>query len=253
MKSDLKYSIVVGASSGIGEALARELVAQGGTVGLVARRQDLLTKICHELNTEYSQNGQQVAFAFEHDVENRSEVEALFQQITRQLGRLDALFYAAGAMPKITIDEYDIRKDELMMNVNTLGAMAWINEAARRFERMKNGTIVGVSSVAGERGRGGNPAYCTSKAAMNTFLEAIRNRVGKHNVKVVTVKPGFVDTDMTKGLDGLFWLISKEKAAKLIIKSAKKGRKNSYIPARWRIVMTIIKMIPSFIFRRLSI
>ena len=69
------------------------------------------------------------------------------------------------------------------MEVNTLGAMAWLNEAANRFERTKRGTIVGISSIAGDRGRRGNPAYCTSKAALATYLEALRNRLGRFGVE----------------------------------------------------------------------
>ncbi|MBL0332614.1 MAG: SDR family NAD(P)-dependent oxidoreductase [Chlorobiota bacterium] len=243
-------AIIIGASSGIGEALARELVNNGCIVALVARRGDLLDKLCSEIN---SNSDKIKAYSYVHDVVNIDEVPELFQVITRQLGRLDAIFYTAGTMAKITKDEYDTSKDSLMIKVNTIGAIAWINEAARRFERIKKGTIVGVSSVAGDRGRSRNPAYCSSKAALNTYLESIRNRIGKLGVKVLTIKPGFIDTEMTKGTKGLFWLISPESAAKMILKSASKGRKISYIPARWRLVMFIIKSIPSFIFRRLSI
>lgn len=141
-------AIIIGASSGIGEALARELVNNGCIVALVARRGDLLDKLCSEIN---SNSDKIKAYSYVHDVVNIDEVPELFQVITRQLGRLDAIFYTAGTMAKITKDEYDTSKDSLMIKVNTIGAIAWINEAARRFERIKKGTIVGVSSVAGDR------------------------------------------------------------------------------------------------------
>ncbi len=245
-----KHALIVGASSGMGAALARRLVHAGCRVALVARRGDELEKLRAELN---GIAGTEVAFTAEHDVRNRSEIPLLFQELTGALGGLDVVFYAAGVMPQVAPDEYDSEKDAAMMEVNTIGAMSWLNEAARRFERVKRGTIVGISSIAGDRGRRGNPAYCTSKAALATYLESLRNRLGRYGVKVVTVKPGFIDTEMTKGLPGLFWLISADEAAAQIIAAAAKGKRIAYIPARWALVGLVIRNIPSFIFKRLNI
>ena len=84
-----------------------------------------------------------------------------------------------------------------MVAVNLLGAMAWMEPVAARFEAARAGTLVGISSIAGVRGRRGNPAYTATKAALTTYLEALRNRCSRYGVNVVTVKPGFVDTAMT--------------------------------------------------------
>ena len=89
------------------------------------------------------------------------------------------------------------------------------------------------------------------KAALNTYLESIRNRLHERAYKVLTVKPGFIDTDMTKGMNGLFWLISAN-TAKIIIKAAANGKENIYVPARWALVGLIIQNDPSFIFKRNS-
>ena len=121
------------------------------------------------------------------------------------------------------------------------------------WRRLGRGTIVGIGSVAGDRGRSGNPGYCTSKAAFHTYLEAIRNRVARDGVRVVTIKPGFVDTAMTRGMDGLFWVISPDRAAEIILSKASRGAVTAYVPARWRLVMLVIRSIPSFIFTRLGI
>ena len=139
------------------------------------------------------------------------------------------------------------------LDVNLRGAVAWLDPVADRFNRLGRGTIVGIGSVAGDRGRSGNPAYCTSKAGLHTYLESIRNRVARKGVRVVTVKPGFVDTAMTRGLDGLFWLISADRAAEIILGHARRGTTVAYVPARWRWVMLIIRSIPSFLFRRLRV
>src|SRR5207253_11293467 len=127
---------------------------------------------------------------------------------------------------------------------------AWLNEAARRFERAGEGTIVGISSIAGDRGRRGNPAYGASKAALDHFLEALRNRLSQRGVTVVTIKPGFVDTDLTRGMPGLFWLISADEAARRILAAARGGSVTPYVPARSRFVGLIIRSSPSFLFRR---
>ncbi|MBC8146010.1 MAG: SDR family NAD(P)-dependent oxidoreductase [bacterium] len=249
MKNQWKHAIVIGGTSGIGAALARRLSARGVDVAIVGRRIEELDKLAREINGA----GSAKAIVAQHDVRSRDEVPALMQRLTRDLGGLDAIFYVAGVMPRIAPDEYDIDKDVEIMEVNTIGAMAWLNEAAKRFEQTQGGTIVGVSSIAGDRGRRGNPAYCTSKAALATYLESLRNRLSRYGVRVVTVKPGFVDTDMTKGAPGLLWVIPPEQAADEIIEAAEGGRMTVYVPGRWRAVGTIVRLIPSFIFRRLNI
>jgi short-subunit dehydrogenase len=250
MNQPWKHAIIVGASAGIGSALARQLVAGGCRVALIARREEELLRLKSELDTSA---GTEMAIVAPHDVLDRAEVPALFQDITERLGGVDVIFYTAGVMPKVATVEYDTEKDALMMEVNTVGAMAWFNEAARRFARLGRGTIVGISSIAGDRGRTGNPAYCTSKAALDTYLEALRNRITRFGARVVTIKPGFVDTEMTQGLPGLFWLISAEEAARQIIEAARKGKRVAYVPARWGAVGLVIRNIPSFVFRRLNI
>src|SRR5579871_843090 len=193
-------ALIVGASSGIGEELARQLARMGCTVALAARRKEELERIAREIDQEA---GERRALIYVHDVREYECVPALFQQICHDLGGLDLIIYASGVMPRLADEEYAFDKDRLTIEVNVLGAIAWLNEAAQRFARAGAGTIIGISSVAGDRGRRGQPVYCTSKAALDTYLEALRNRVGRLGVHVVTVKPGPVDTPMTKGLDKL--------------------------------------------------
>jgi len=242
--------LVIGASSGIGEAMARRLAAGGTRVALVARRGDELERVSAQINAE---GGQDRAIYRVHDVRDDDEVPELFQGIARELGGLDLVVYAAGVMYPVSFDEFNPEKDLSMLDVNLRGAVAWLDLAAERFSRLHAGTIVGIGSVAGDRGRSGNPAYCTSKAGLHAYLEAIRNRVARDGVKVVTIKPGFVDTAMTRGLDGLFWLISADRAAEIILRKAEQGVTEAYVPARWRWVMLVIRSIPSFIFRRLKV
>ncbi len=249
MQDTWKRALIVGASSGIGEAIARQLGAQGVAVALVARRETELARVAGAINA--SGTGQ--ARIYPQDVTEYACVPALFQRIAHDLGGLDLVVYAAGVMPRLAEDEYAFDKDRLTLEVNVLGAMAWLNEAAPRFARAGQGTIVGISSVAGDRGRRGTPAYCASKAALDAYLESLRNRVGRLGVAVVTIKPGPVATPMTEGLDKLPLLIAADKAAAQILRAARDRRNVAYVPGLWRVIMFVIRQIPSFIFRKLNV
>jgi decaprenylphospho-beta-D-erythro-pentofuranosid-2-ulose 2-reductase len=242
--SSSKSAIVVGASSGIGEALAKRLARAGYRVALVARRAEELEKLASTINRRDKDR----ARVYPHDVTHFDEVPALFQQIVHDLGGFDLIVYCAGVMPKVAPDEYTFAKDKLVFDVNVLGAMAWLNEAATRCERQQTGTIVGIGSVAGDRGRKGQPVYCASKAALHSYMEGLRNRLGHRGVKVVTIKPGPVQTPMTEGLKMPF-MISAEQAADQIYRSISRGSNTSYVPIIWWPIMTIIRCIPSFLFR----
>lgn len=250
MATGFRNALVIGASSGIGAAVARRLAADGTRVALVARRRDRLEKLTALINSTV---GEDRAICRVHDVRDTVEAAELFQTIARDLGGLDLVVYAAGVMHPVAFDEFNVEDDLDTIDVNLRGAIAWLDPAAERFSRLGGGTIIGIGSVAGDRGRSGNPVYCTAKAGLHTYLEAIRNRVARDGVNVVTIKPGFVDTAMTRGLDGLFWLISADRAAEIILRSARRGAVVAYVPARWRWVMLVIRSIPSFIFRRLKV
>jgi len=245
-----RRAIIIGASSGMGAALAENLAARGCKVAVVARRESELARLANRVNRKVKRRA---ILTYPHDVANASEVPELFQRITSDLGGVDLVIYAAGAMPRITAEEFDFAKDRLMVEVNYLGAIAWLNEAARRFQNLKAGHIVAIGSIAGDRGRRGNPVYCSSKAALAFYMESLRNRLARYGVGVTTIKPGFVDTAMTKGLPGLFWLISPERAAQIILSAVRRNASSVYVPARWGLVAFVIRNIPTQIFRYLSV
>ncbi len=247
-----KRALVVGASSGIGAALVKRLVAEGWQVAAVARRAELLDALSAECAKLPRAGGGGIVTA-PHDVARAHEVPALFERLARELGGLDLVIYAAAVMPKVAKDEYDTEKDLEQLAVNVGGCIAWGNAAARLFQSQRFGTLVGISSIAGERGRKGAPVYGTTKAAMNTYLEALRNRLSECGVHVCTIKPGFVDTDMTKGMGKLLWLISADEAARLILKAARARANERFVPRQWWIVATVIKNIPSFVFKKLNV
>jgi short-subunit dehydrogenase len=243
-------AIIVGASSGIGEAIASQLAASGCRIALVARREAELKSIANRINANA---GDVVASVYPHDVTDVNAVPDLFRTITADLGGLDVIFYASGYMPRIAPDEFDTEKDVAIIDVNVTGAVAWLNESAHRFSQARTGTIVGIGSVAGDRGRRGNPVYGASKAFLDHYLESLRNRLAVKGVSVVTIKPGPVDTPMTQGLGKLPGMISADEAAQQIITAAKEGTRIAYIPAKWKVIMGVIKAIPSPVFQFLNV
>jgi NAD(P)-dependent dehydrogenase (short-subunit alcohol dehydrogenase family) len=237
-------AVVVGASSGIGAALVRELVGRGFQVAALARRAQELDALARELGPER-------VLAKVHDVRRREEVPALFEELVRRLGGLDWLVYASGIMPKVGPSEFDTEIDAEILSVNTLGAISWCNPAAEYFLAQRRGVIVGIGSIAGDRGRRGNPVYGASKAALIHYLEALRNRLSDYGVRVCTIQPGRVATVMTEGLRERG--VAPEAAARTIVSYAAWGCSTRYVPLRWHAISLVLRAIPSFLFRRLTI
>jgi short-subunit dehydrogenase len=241
-------AIVVGASSGLGEALARELARRGASVALVARRAERLAELAKALEDAH---GTGRARAYVHDVRRVADVAPLFERIAAELHGVDVVVYAAGVMPAVGPEEYDSSKDRDIVETNLLGAMAWLGEAARWFTVARAGTIVGISSTAGERGRRNAPAYGASKAGLNCYLESLRNRLGRYGVRVLTVKPGFVRTSMLDGRKGLFWVAEPALAARQICDALGGRAQTIFVTRRWRLVSWALRALPSFVFRRI--
>jgi short-subunit dehydrogenase len=243
--------IIVGASEGIGAALARKLAGAGYSVALVGRRREKLDVLCAEINAAANETR---ALFYVHDVRKYGEAPALLRKIAADLGGLDVIVYMAGVNnPPGGMDKYNFENDRQMIEVNLIGAMAWLSPAAEMFQSAGAGQIVGIGSVAGDRGRVGNPGYNTSKAGIATYLEALRNRLTRRGVNVLTVKPGFVRTEMLKAAQGATpFTIEPEKAANDIYNAMRKRKQMIYTPFLWRYIMFVIQHIPSFIFRRLS-
>jgi len=244
-------ALVVGASSGMGAALVKQLAAEGCRVAAVARRGEELAALAQACAGPAKQAGGAV-FTHAHDVSRTEEVPELFERIVRELGGLDLMVFAAGIMPKVERTEYDTGKDLPVIAVNFGGCVAWCNPTANLFRTQRAGTLIGISSIAGDRGRKGQPAYAATKAAMNSYLESLRNRLSEVGAHVCTIKPGYVDTRMLAGMEKLFWVISPEQAAATILKAARARKNTRYVPFRWMFVGMALRMIPSFLFRKLN-
>lgn len=238
-------AIVIGASSGIGAALATALAQRGTRVAAIARRKDALEQV--------AAGGEGRISVHVHDVTDVDEAPLLFDRIVDELGGLDLVVYAAGVMPEVEEGEYDSRKDLATIQTNLAGAVAWLNPAVAYMEARGRGTIAGISSVAGDRGRRGNPVYTASKAGLSAYLEALRNRSTRYGVTVVTIKPGPVETPMTAGTKQPL-MIPVDRCVSRILSVLDSGRSTTaYVPGFWRLIMFVVRSVPSALFRRTHI
>lgn len=244
-----KRAIIVGACGGLGTALSRKLAREGWTLALLSRRDDCPAELSAELNAD----GVTRALSYIHDVTDYSEVPSLLKQIIADLGGVDLLIFNAGINLPPGLEKMSAENDIKMVEVNLLGAIAWLAPVGDLMKEAKSGMIVGISSVAGDRGRIANPGYNTSKAGLTTYLEALRNRLTRHGVHVLTVKPGFMSTEMLRASQGPKpFTVSPERAADDIYKAIQKRKQVIYTHPIWGWIMLAIQHVPSVIFRRLS-
>lgn len=248
-------AMVVGASSGIGAALARELARRGYHVALVARRAPELNELAGAITSAHGANAARI---YPYDVRDYDAAPALFDRIAADLegagAPLRLVVYAAGVMPRPGPDGWSFDDQRAMIEVNLIGAMRWLDLAAAYFVPRKTGAIVGVSSVAGDRGRKGNSAYMASKAGMSVYLESLRYRVARAGVRVVTVKPGFVDTPMIAGAKTPRALTAAPQVvARRIVDIAARGPEVVYTPWYWRSVLALVKLLPAAVMKRLAV
>lgn len=218
-------------------------------LALLDRNTELLNKVCVGISADGLS-----ATPYPHDVTDYEAVPALLRRIVADLGGLDLFVYVAGVIHFPALDEYNFEQDRKMVEVNLLGAMAWMSQIAPMFQNAKSGQIVGISSVAGDRGRIGNPGYNTSKAGLSTYLEALRNRLSRHGVNVITIKPGMVKTGMLSlpGAPRPMFAVTPERAADEIAHAIRRRSQVVYVSGLWRLIMLVIRHIPSVIFRRMK-
>jgi hypothetical protein len=244
-------ALIVGASSGMGAALARRLAARGYRVALVARRADQIAALCDELNAS-APASDPVARAYAHDVRAYDDAPALFARIAGDVAPLRLVIYAAGILPDVTTGA-SFEDERAMLEINTIGALRWLGLAADHLERAGGGTLAAISSVAGDRGRPGNGAYQASKAALSSYLDSLRFRLRPKGVRVVTLRPGYVATPMIAGRDTPKRLtVSTDTAADGIVRAIERGTPVAYIPGYWRPIMWVVRHAPAALVARLK-
>lgn len=244
------HVVVVGANSGMGRAIARELAAAGCNLVLAGRQLTELETQAKDIEIRYSVAA--LVRPFEaHDFDGH---QAFLDDCKEALGApIDGLMLCHGVMPEQADAEQDFAQTREMFDVNYLSMASLLNRAALHFESHGRGWICAISSVAGDRGRASNYLYGSSKAALSATLSGMRPRMARCGVAVIDVRPGFVDTDLTWGRPGMFLVATPEQVAADVVRGIRKNRAVVYTPFFWAGIMAIIRAIPDFVFRRLSL
>jgi decaprenylphospho-beta-D-erythro-pentofuranosid-2-ulose 2-reductase len=245
----MKKVLIFGATSAIAEATARLWAAQGHHLYLVGRDAERLARIGADLRVRG-------AAAVEHavlDLNVMESHESCIDAAMQAMGGLDLVLIAHGTLGDQRAAEVDFAEALRQLNTNGISAISLLTHLANRLEPQKSGTIVVISSVAGDRGRQSNYVYGTAKAAVSAFTQGLRQRLYKSGVGVVTIKPGFVDTPMTASFKkGLLWA-SPAKVARMIVEAADRQKPVAYTPGFWWMIMLIIRLIPEVLFRKLKL
>ncbi|MCX7909230.1 MAG: SDR family NAD(P)-dependent oxidoreductase [Ignavibacteria bacterium] len=240
--------LVLGAYSGIGQAVLNILAKRNSKLFLVGRDQEKLRIVEEHLRVV----GNSELFYFAMDLNEIESHKELLEKAIKQMNGLDTVFVCYGILPNQRELEQNPDKSIENYYTNALSTIHFVSLAANYFEAMHKGTIAVVTSVAGDRGRKSNYFYGSAKGCVDIFLEGLRHRLFGKNVKVVTIKPGVVDTPMTKDLDKKVFVSQPEEVAKDIVRALESNKDVVYTPWFWKYIMKVIRLMPSKIFYRLD-
>ncbi len=239
-----KNVLLVGASSGIGLELAKQLLKEDCNLSLLARRKELIDEQLSNVK-----DIKRKIISIKCDVTLKEEVKIAVAEAKYLLGNIDVLIYNSGISTPQSIKNFNNLKSEEVFNVNVNGFLNFVAEIIPFMIENSNGYIIGVSSLADGRGFPRNGVYSASKAAISILLESLRIELKKYGIKVITIKPGFVKTPMTdKNNFKMPFLMSSEKAAKLIIAGIKKEKQIIQFPLPTVLGAKLLKLIPNRVF-----
>ncbi len=233
----MKKAIIVGATSGIGKELAKILINKNYKVGITGRRMQLLEEIKATKPENY------ITRYFDCTTDRNSDE---LSELADELGGLDLFIMSSGTGEENS--ELNFLKDENIINLNVNAFTEVMNWSFNYFRDQGRGHIVAISSVAGLRGSKYAPSYFASKAYQINYLESLR-KMAKKPIYITDIRPGYVDTAMALG-DNLFWVSSKEKAAKQIYGYIKRKKDVGYVSKRWQLIAFALKIVPSWIYKR---
>ena len=232
----MKKAIIIGASSGIGEALVDFLVNDGYVVGITARREELLIAIQKKFPER--------VFYKVMDVQQTDKIEQICEDLSQIIGGLDLMIISAGIGHLNKNLDFEISHD--VVKTNVVGFTCVANWSMNYFQKQGYGHLANISSIAGLLGNGIAPSYNATKAYQINYFNGLRKKVKKLKLRIALtdIRPGFVDTTILKG-NGLFWIAPVDKAAKQIYAAIRKKKKRVYVTKRWALIALIIRLKPS--------
>jgi short-subunit dehydrogenase len=245
----MKKILILGATSAIAKATARQWAAEGHSFFLVGRNKEKLEALENDLKAR----GAYQTASETCDLIDYSRHFALIENADHAIGNVDTVLVAHGELGRQADLQQSSEESMRSFHTNFLSVVSLLTIIANKFEKLKNGTLVVISSVAGERGRQSNYIYGSAKGGLSIFLQGLRNRLYPAGVNVITIKPGFVDTPMTREFPkGPLWA-SPETIAKGIVQAVEKKQDEVYLPWFWHWIMMIIRSIPERLFKKLKL
>lgn len=238
---------ILGGSSAMARALARAVAARGDAVLLAGRDHEDMAALASDCAIRGAPWAETILF----DARDPGGYPAIRDRLAATEGTVNVAVFVGSMPPQDEIDADPSLIDGVIADSFT-GPATLLQLLAPLLEE-RQGTVVGVGSVAGDRGRIGNYVYGSAKAGFHTYMSGLRNRLTRAGAHAVTVKPGFVDTAMTWGIEGMFLVAPPEKVAADILKAVEKRRDVIYTPFFWRYIMLIIRHVPERIFKKMSI
>jgi short-subunit dehydrogenase len=239
--------LIAGATSAIAQETAKLFAARGDALFLVARNAQRLAAVADDLRVRGAARVECLAL----DLNEIDRHEQLVQAAVGALGGLDLVLLAQGVRGEQRECDTDFSRALEVLETNFIGAVSLLLSVARLFERQHAGTIAAISSVAGDRGRQSNYVYGASKGALSIFLQGLRNRLYPFGVRVITIKPGFVDTPMTAHLPKNALFADPAAIARGISRAINRGKDVAYLPGFWWPIMAIVRHVPESIAKRL--
>ncbi|MFI5152417.1 MAG: SDR family oxidoreductase [Chitinophagales bacterium] len=239
--------LILGATSDIGIAIANKFAANGFAIQLAARRTEQLKSIQSDISIRHHVSTQIYSF----DATLYADHQRFFDGL---VPKPDIVCCVFGLMEEENLAFEQWELTERMIATNYTGAVSVLNIIGRYFAAQKKGLIIGISSVAGERGRKSKLIYGSAKSAFSAYLAGLRNLLFEDQVHVMTVKPGFVYTRMTENIHlPKILTATAAQVADAIYGAAEKKKNTIYVKWFWRYIMTIIKLIPEFLFKKMNL
>lgn len=245
----MKKVFIYGACSAIATDLARKFAEAGDELLLAARNAEKLSALADDFEVRYGKRPHTMI----HDAIEIDNIPEMFDEAEKISDGIDIFVSAHGVLPDQERAEKDMKYLHEVTMINGNSAVYWCHAAAEKMKSKYAGTIVAISSVAGDRGRYSNYVYGASKGFLSTFLQGLTNKMAHCGVNVITVKPGFVDTPMTAHLEKNFLFASSERVARDIFKAIKKSKRGViYSKPIWKLVMLAVIHTPGFIFNKMK-
>jgi len=242
--------LIIGATSAIAQATLRLYAEAQANLYLLGRNSEQLEIIAADAKIR----GASEVHTAQLDVNQFETHQTVLNQVMEAFPTLDVVLIAHGTLPDQNACEQDVHLTMTELSTNGISTISLLTLLANQFEKQQHGSIAVITSVAGDRGRQSNYVYGAAKGMVSTFLQGLRNRLYPHNVQVLDIKPGFVDTPMTTDFKkGALWAQPEQIAKNIVNAINKKQSKTLYTPFFWAIIMFIIRSIPEVIFKRLKL